>query len=280
MFVRLAFATQIFSEPDILIVDEALSVGDIRFQQKCYRAMDSLMKDKTVVLVTHDTAAVTRFCNRVIWINHGEKCFDGDVTEGLRQYKEYLINLSIEEKGGTDKSMAVNLVEEQKLDISDISTTIPPVSAGVSHVGNEKARITHCGLMDEKNQAIDVVEPGQVVDVATIIETDVTIQSPLYGITVKDRLGNDVIALNSETISAKLPEMQGRKYECHLKFRIPELNQGKYVMSVAIANGSQLDHVQLCWLEDIIVFQIPQRTYDVPGTLYLEQGDVKIYKVD
>ena len=72
MFVRLAFATQIFSDPDILIVDEALSVGDIRFQQKCYRAMDLLMENKTVVLVTHDTGAVTRFCKRVIWIRSEE----------------------------------------------------------------------------------------------------------------------------------------------------------------------------------------------------------------
>ncbi len=90
MFVRLAFATQIFSNPDVLIVDEALSVGDIRFQQKCYRAMDELMAEKTVLLVTHDTAAVTRFCQRVIWLNKGEIVYDGEVSEGLRKYKEYL----------------------------------------------------------------------------------------------------------------------------------------------------------------------------------------------
>ena len=141
MFVRLAFATQIFSDPDILIVDEALSVGDIRFQQKCYRAMDSLMEEKTVVLVTHDTAAVTRFCDRIIWINKGQVMYDGDVAEGLEKYQEFLINKAIEEKGEegyqVEQNKSISLLKGQKTDIPLIMEEIVPK-------GNGDAAVTRC----------------------------------------------------------------------------------------------------------------------------------------
>ena len=114
MFVRLAFATQIFSDPDILIVDEALSVGDIRFQQKCYRAMDELMAQKTVLLVTHDTAAVTRFCHRVIWLNKGKVVYDGEVAEGLRRYKEYLMKQAIADSDDSEYVSFGDTVETKK----------------------------------------------------------------------------------------------------------------------------------------------------------------------
>ena len=149
MFVRLAFATQIFSEPDILIVDEALSVGDIRFQQKCYRAMESLMKDKTVVLVTHDTAAVTRFCHRVIWINKGQKEYDGDVVEGLKKYQEFLINQAITEEDDAKSSVvSADLLCERKMENKFVIPTLPQ---NVKMMGNGKAVITNCGLFNEKN---------------------------------------------------------------------------------------------------------------------------------
>jgi ABC-type polysaccharide/polyol phosphate transport system ATPase subunit len=277
MFVRLAFATQIFSEPDILIVDEALSVGDIRFQQKCYRAMESLMKEKTVVLVTHDTAAVTRFCQRVIWINKGEKVYDGDAVEGLKQYQEFLINQSVEEeadKGVT--SEAGNVVEACT---ASTDSRLLPIPEGVKSMGNGNAEITHCSLLDEHGNIVDVVQPGQQVDIAARIVFHKTADSPLFGVTIKDRLGNNIIALNSETLNIKLTAASGER-EYHLKFVVPELNQGTYLVSVAIANGSQLEHVQYCWLDDVLVYKVPDRTYDVPGFLYLEHGQIDVYQND
>lgn len=275
MFVRLAFATQIFSEPDILIVDEALSVGDIRFQQKCYRAMDSLMKDKTVVLVTHDTAAVTRFCHRVIWINQGQKVFDGDVVEGLKKYQEYLIDQAIENENDAESAIpSEDAIDENKIEQEYV---IPSLPSGVKIMGNGKAIITNCGLFDENNHNVEVVQPGQIVDIASRVEFRECVGRPLYGITVRDRLGNNVIALNSETINVHLAEAEGIR-EYHLKFALPKLNKGEYVVSVAVANGTQLEHVQLCWIDDALVFRIPARECDVPGFIYIDEGQIEVYK--
>ena len=272
MFVRLAFATQIFSDPDILIVDEALSVGDIRFQQKCYRAMDELMARKTVLLVTHDTAAVTRFCHRVIWLNKGKVVYDGEVAEGLRRYKEYLMKQAIAD---SDDSEYVSFGDTVKTKKENKAMELPPVPAQITAKGNAKAVITHCALMNDNNETLDVVEPGASVSIVSRITFHEAVQRPLYGITLFDRLGNIMFSLNTEMIGVQLPPQNGQA-EYRLRFRMPELNHGEYTISVAVANGFQDDHVQLCWLDDVLAFRVMRREYDLPGFFYLWQGEVEV----
>lgn len=273
MFVRLAFATQIVSEPDILIVDEALSVGDIRFQQKCFRAMESIMKNKTVVLVTHDTAAVTRFCKRIVWINNGQVMYDGEVTEGLKQYQEYLINQAIAEKKGNDGYEEESV--EQKLKTTKYNREVPNVLETIKAKGNGKAQIFKFGLYDKNNMIIEKVEPNQYVKCIIHVNFLEIISRPILGLVIRDRLGNEVIGINTETINQILPRAK-EKIEYILEFKLPPLNKGEYTISVAIANGYQNDHIQLCWLDDVWIFRIADRKYDIPGMLYLDNGKIEI----
>lgn len=276
MFVRLAFATQIFSDPDILIVDEALSVGDIRFQQKCYRAMDSLMKNKTVVLVTHDTAAVTRFCERVIWLNHGEVVYDGEVAEGLKKYQDFLINRMNEEHGEHqeywDEEDSISH-SEQKVDLQ-----LPQINPSLVPKGTGKAEITHCALLDHEGSVTEFLEPKKGVSIVSRVRFHETIQRPLYGITVYDRLGNVMFSLNSEMLGIRLPKGEG-EVEYKLSFKLPRFNQGEYTISVAVAQGYQEDHEQLCWYDDALVFQVRKREHDLPGFFYLADGDITVTKL-
>lgn len=276
MFVRLAFATQIFSEPDILIVDEALSVGDIRFQQKCYRAMDSLMKNKTVVLVTHDTAAVTRFCERVIWISHGEVVYDGEVAEGLKRYQDFLIHQMNEEHGSGQEYYD----EEDGIAQSEKKSTmeLPPLKANLVSKGSGKAEITHCALLDDEGNITEFLEPKRGVGIVSRVLFHETIQRPLYGITVYDRLGNVMFSLNSEMLGLRLPKGEG-EVEYTLHFKLPRFNQGEYTISVAVAQGYQEDHEQLCWYDDALVFQVRKREHDLPGFFYLADGDITVTKL-
>lgn len=277
MFVRLAFATQIFSEPDILIVDEALSVGDIRFQQKCFRAMESIMKEKTVVLVTHDTAAVTRFCERVIWINKGQVMYDGEVAEGLKQYQAFLINQSIEENANekiyVDKSASIGK------SVNGVCVDLPDVNSEIVAEGTGEAEIIKCGLYDEKMNLLDVVEPKQVVNLISQVQFKKKVERPIYGLSCRDRLGNVLFEINSDMFGHQLPEEDG-KVQYQLKFQMPKLNKGTYTISVAVANGYQSAHVQLCWLNDVWVFKVADREFDLPGFLYINQGEVVIEDVD
>lgn len=279
MFVRLAFATQIFSDPDILIVDEALSVGDIRFQQKCFRAMDSLMRDKTVVLVTHDTAAVTRFCKRVIWINKGKIMFDGAADEGLKRYQEFLINKDIEERNkvGThdDETFAAGVTAAVA---SSSGLQVPDVPASIHRKGNGDADIYQCGLFNENDEPIDQIQPGQNVTCIIRVAFKKRIIHPIIGLAVRDRLGNEAIGINSQTLGVELPVAEGKE-EYRITFRMPEFNKGIYTISIAIADGYQLDHVQMCWLDDVLVYRIPDRKYDIPGMIYLEKGKIEAYRL-
>lgn len=278
MFVRLAFATQIFSEPDILIVDEALSVGDIRFQQKCFRAMESIMKDKTVVLVTHDTAAVTRFCRRVVWINKGKVMYDGEVAEGLKRYQEFLIQSAIEEKGAAsvlyeEEKEAVEAKEESQ------KISVPDVLEGIAAKGTKEAEIWKCGLFNRQGRLVEYAEPGEEVTLISYVKFQHKVLHPIYGFTIRDRLGNVVMEMNSEMMHQSLPKgEEDAVYQ--LKFQIPYLNQGKYTISVAVANGYQEDHIQLCWLDDVWVFKIADREFDLQGFLYINQGEIGITETE
>lgn len=276
MFVRLAFATQIFSDPDILIVDEALSVGDIRFQQKCYRAMDSLMKNKTVVLVTHDTAAVTRFCDRVIWLNHGEVVYDGEVAEGLRKYQEFLIHqMNEEHQDNRDyDDEGEGIVNSENKD----TVKLPLLKSGLVAKGNGKAEITHCALLDDNGNVTEFLEPKKQVCVISRVSFKETIQRPLYGITVYDRLGNVMFSLNSEMLGIRLPKGEG-VVDYNLQFKLPRLNQGDFTVSVAVAQGYQEDHEQLCWYDDALVFRVRKREHDLPGFFYISDGDISVTKI-
>ncbi len=274
MFVRLAFATQIYSDPDILIVDEALSVGDMRFQQKCYRAMEKLMKDKTVILVTHDPGAVLRFCKRVIWLEKGRLRFDGAPDQGLEQYRAYLIDKTIEESRqrgdfGFDESA------EDPDSVSDeegLRLRLLPINAAVKPKGTGEAAIDSCVFADARTgQPLEIVEPGQEVVFAAHARFLSRQNAPLIGLAIRDRLGTEIIGMNSCTLQKDLPVGQG-EFEYRFSFTIPQLNKGEYTITVAIANGVQEDHVQLCWLDDVWVFSIRPRQFDIPGLLYLQEG--------
>ena len=278
MFVRLAFATQIFSDPDILIVDEALSVGDIRFQQKCYRAMDLLMENKTVVLVTHDTGAVTRFCKRVIWINKGKVMYDGEVTEGLKQYQEFLINQAIEEKEHVGKNDYETEGSKKHVEKIDSDIMVPKVVSTVHYKGNGQARIYECGLYNEYDELIEIVEPKQMIKCIVRIEYEKEAMHPILGLAVRDRPGNEIIGINSETVGEELPAACG-KQEYIISFMMPELNKGEYTISIAIANGYQNDHIQMCWLDDALIFRVKERKFDIPGLIYIEEGSIKTFQI-
>jgi len=274
MFVRLAFA-----DPDILIVDEALSVGDIRFQQKCYRAMEALMKEKTVILVTHDTAAVSRFCKRVIWLEQGILMFDGKVDEALKNYQGFLVQKTIDEKKTNSNGIYIeNVLNTEHISRGEILVNLPSVNPNIKPKGNGDAVIFACGLFNnDYNASIDILEPGDVAFFVARVEFKRKIERPLFGITIRDRIGNILVDINSEMLNIPLP-IGEKTIEYRLKFKVPPLNKGIYTISVAVAEGEQEDHIQLCWLDDVWVFSIPNRSLDLPGLLYLDKGEIDIIK--
>ncbi|MBO4298209.1 MAG: ABC transporter ATP-binding protein [Clostridia bacterium] len=277
MFVRLAFATQIYSDPDILIVDEALSVGDLRFQQKCYRAMEKLMRDKTVILVTHDPGAVLRFCKRLVWLEKGRVRFDGGVDRGLKLYEDFLIAQSIEEREGRGY-FDFEETGAQALR-SDERPPILPLARDVHTKGSGEAAIEACELDHAATgRAAQIVEPGEDVVFRMRVRFDHYTAHPIFGLTIRDRLGNVAVGINTETLRCELPPGRGTM-EYDMRFTMPPLNHGQYTISPGLASGVQDDHIQLCWADDAFLFEIPKRLRDIPGMTYIDKGSVDSYQL-
>ena len=149
MYVRLAFSMNINIDPDILIVDEALSVGDVRFQQKCFRKIKEIKESgKTIIMCTHSMGAVNEFCNRAVWINKGEIIETGLPQLVTEKYQTYMANNKSGELSSVGKevidsrgiSASGNLRELKWQDMKDVQS-----------FGNRKAIISHAAIFDADN---------------------------------------------------------------------------------------------------------------------------------
>ena len=266
MFARLAFAVSINVDPDILIVDEALSVGDTRFQKKCYRKMEEFKKSKPIILVTHDIGVISKFCDRVVWIERGELRAIGDPLEIAKQYTAYVMQSQLtHDKISKDK----NTKEDNQLMI---------INGDVESYGDKKAIIIAMGLFQENEKnIIQTVLPNKLTKILIRVEYKEEISQPIVGFTIKDRLGNIVFQSNSEVLQQML-DSDETYADYVFEFEFPEFNIGQYTISPAIASGTQANHFQHNWIHDAYVFNVVNNNlYNLEGMLSL--SNIKFYKL-
>lgn len=174
MFARLAFACAINVDPDILIVDEVLSVGDMAFQLKCFKKFEEFKKKgKTILFVTHNISDIIRNCTRTIILKEGEKIFDGNVKEGVELYKKIIVG--IEETEETKKSENDTLIT----------------------YGNGKAQIIDYKILNSNNQEIKVFENDEEVTIRLKIKFNEDIKDPIFAVAIKDFKGLELISTNT-----------------------------------------------------------------------------------
>lgn len=269
MFVRLAFAVAINVDPEILIIDEALSVGDIRFQQKCFRKIEEFRKDKTVLFVSHDLTTLTRFCNRIIWFNDGAIVDDGDPETVLKQYQAYMLDSQISKYQVALTSACAHEFENE-LNIVDESLDV---------LGDNKAQIMGVGLFDLQNRKTSLVAPQQKVNLIIKVKFNSQLENPIVGFSIKDRLNNIIAQSNSYVLGNYLESSDSNLASFLFEFTIPSLNSGFYTISPAIASGSQDNHIQHNWIHDALIFQVMNKQkFELQGLLTLE--DVKFYHLN
>lgn len=268
MFVRLAFAVAINVDPEVLIIDEALSVGDIKFQQKCYRKIEEFKVDKTVLFVSHDLIAVNKFCDRTIWLNEGVIVEDGKPFEVSKKYQAFMLDSKltkfdeIDKEGNKDQG---EQLENNVLKLNDVSLDV---------LGDNQAQIIGVGLYDVvSNQRVAIVTKGQAVRVYIRVKYNASIVNPIYGFSIKDRLNNIVTQTNSYVLGEKLKTANiGDIKDVAFEFVIPNLSIGSYTISPALASGTQEDHVQHSWVHDALVFQVASmKGYHLPGFITLDE---------
>lgn len=259
MFVRLAFSVIANIDADILVIDEALAVGDAYFQQKCMRFLRKFQENGSIFFVSHDTGAMMSFCDRVIWLHHGAIRSQGDPKEVCEEYLAYLY----QKHTGVEPVTSAQLEEveteaevEQPADVSDIELRGMPGPANDRGFGDKAAEIFACSLTNERGQAVNAANGGELVELRIALRAFSDLQSVISGFVVKDRLGQYIFGNNTFAVTADNPlnMRSGDAAIARFRFHMPSLAPGTYSIAVAVASGTTKDHIQHHWLHEGLIF--------------------------
>ena len=201
MFVRLAFAVAINIDPEILIVDEALSVGDVFFQAKCYHKFEEFKKQgKTILFVTHDLSSVSKYCDRVILLNKGVKLDEGSPKEMVDLYKQLLVGQEpVKQKtdGGEDLAKAA---------VASISHEHFLPNPNTLEYGDKQAEIVDFAIKDDKGMFTNTIEKGSTFQILMKVRFNEQIQEPIMAYTFKNIRGTELTGTNTLFEKAEVPE--------------------------------------------------------------------------
>lgn len=291
MLVRLAFAVIAHVDADILVVDEALSVGDAFFVQKCMRFLRSFMKTGTILFVSHDTGAVVNLCNHAVWLERGKMMGQGhpkDISEAYleKQYDamHHLASAQTATKQLSDhptkgtaprptggqqedtmadtKNSSARAVRDIRADMINSSTLRNDIEVytfdeQAQSFGVGGAKVSRAKLTDNDGTPISWIVGGEPVRLHIECVAVDTLKSPIVGFTVRDRLGQTLFGDNTYITHrhANLARQPGERFLARFDFQMPVLSQGDYTLSLAVADGTQAEHTQHYWLHDAITFK-------------------------
>ena len=269
MYVRLAFAIAINLDPEILLVDESLAVGDVYFQQRCIRKLRQMREEgKTILLVSHDIAAVRNLCDSAIWLEQGRVKDRGAPDKVTSRYLAALTQRR-DPYAGEKASDATRLQPDAAGDAAvDLSVrTLPNVD---ERWGNGHARILGIRLLDPAGRELQTLFHGDLVTVRVSVRFDRRVERPLIGILMRNRLGEDISGSNTSVENLRLPPAEpGQIYTLDFRLRLPVLQPGHYYLTPAVANGTHRDSVMCDFVENALNLTLKQRE-TVYGYLKME----------
>ena len=296
MVVRLAFAVVAHVDADVLIVDEALSVGDAFFTQKCMRFLRRFMKDNTVLFVSHDVAAVNSLCNRAVLLEQGTIKALGNPKDITEQYLADMYE-SVQGKSEVPHESSSAVPErvsfllkagthdyrDMRQDIINTSTLRNDIEVfrfdeeGAAF-GKGGATIEQVLLEDEKGAPLNWIVGGERVTLQIFCMAHEKLTSPIIGFHLKDRLGQSLFGDNTYLSYADKPltVSAGQLFTAKFTFRMPVLEAGDYSFAVAVANGTQAEHVQHQWRHDAVMLT-STTTSCTGGIVGIPMLDIKMY---
>jgi lipopolysaccharide transport system ATP-binding protein len=268
MMVRLAFAVIAHVDADILVIDEALSVGDAFFTQKCMRYLRKFMEKGTVLFVSHDTGAVVNLCSHALWLHHGIAKLAGSPKEVSEEYLAAQYQ-AIQGDISAPISKSVTPPNSVPQDFHDmrrdfINTTslrndieVFKFSLDAANFGKGGATINLVQLLDQNDQPLLWVVGGERVQLMVHCKANTDLASPIVGFLVNDRLGQTLFGDNTFITYSQtsLSVASGQVFVARFEFRMPILPPGDYSITVAIAEGTQVDHIQHHWIHDALILK-------------------------
>lgn len=266
MSIRLAFAVAIHVEPEILIVDEALAVGDIYYRQRCMRKVHELRQQGiTVLFVSHDTSDVKAIGDRVMWLEGGRIRALGDPEPVIANYLAAMVEKDSAYQKHTHSAATFS---------PDVPRKAPEVVEHIPNVdrryGDGRAEILGIAVLNPQGQPIYTLEPDSqiVVRISVIAHQDVA--SPLVGFMLRNHMGIDFSGTNTAREGFNLPSMTaGDVFTVDFHTHLPQLYPSAFSFSPAVADGTLLAYSMCDWIDNAVALQMSVTDQPVYGYLHL-----------
>lgn len=270
MYSRLSFAIGVNINPDILIADEILSVGDMRFSQKCLRKMREFKeRGKTVIFVSHDIQSVNVFCDNALWIKDGSIFMHGESKYVTTNFQNYMLFDQLPPVTNND-SEEINCISFQEssegknvefnnvmpISTQEVTSDIGSLDnlRGIPSVGNKVADITHLTFTLKNNlQRISTIQGNEWVILKIKIEIKDQIRNPQVGWLMYNRLGMIALHTNNDICGKTLPVLkEGDSLSCEFHFKLPGLANGQYIFSIGLQDAEKMSHK----IDDVYEFTV------------------------
>ena len=279
MYIRLAFSMNININPEILIVDEALAVGDIRFQQKCFRKIREIKESgKTIVMCSHSLGAVKDFCTQALWIHNGSMMKYGDPVAVTETYQSFMSQQDAKtadsgQPGTADLHASLPRILEDAKYRNIRWSEVGKMSSG----GSRKAVITHAAIISAPAvENLMTLEGGEQVRVAMIVRAEQDMINPMAQLTLNGKFSAEILSLNNHHFQQPLKIRAGTAAIVIFRFKFPLLVNGNYAVSLSISDvidgNIQLFHS----IHEAMMIGVnnPDPRFDSSGQIVLEDAGV------
>ena len=255
MVMRLAFATSIYLNSDILLLDEIFAVGDAHFARKCIALLRSKIATSTVLIVSHDYNVITSLCNRAILLDHGEMVFSGSPRDVTERYLERCYGekqaVTVTPQSGVSPSDGDVRPASQKPDI-----VFSSFQSGSRSFGEGMAEICDFALLDENGNRITAVKGGECITLKISAVALKPLQHPAIGFAVRSPSGVILFGDVAEDHCEAIPLKAGGRFSAVFRFIMPLFPDGDYSVSASVSTGPLNDHKIQIWHHTAVNFAV------------------------
>lgn len=280
MFARLAFACAINVDPDILIVDEVLSVGDMAFQLKCFKKFEQFKNNgKTIIFVTHNINDVQTNCNRAIILENGKKTFDGTVKEGVNRYKKIIVGID-PDKDEAEKEVkkAENKEKSKKINNDECWKDKLNQNPNMIEYGTNQADVIDYGVFDKEGNLVNMFDNGDEITFKSKVAFFEDVKDPIFTMTIKDFAGKDIAGTNTNIEKVVTGEFKaGEVVVVEFVQKVP-VTPGKYTVSFSCTRYNLSGELEaLSRKYDALLVEI-MTSKNTVGMIRLD-SDIKVEKI-
>ena len=280
MFARLAFACAINVDPDILIVDEVLSVGDMALQLKCFKKFEQFKNNgKTIIFVTHNINDVQTNCNRAIILENGKKTFDGTVKEGVNRYKKIIVGID-PDKDDAEKEVkkAENKEKAKKINNDESWKDKLNQNPNMIEYGTNQADVIDYGVFDREGNLVNMFDNGDEITFKSKVAFFEDVKDPIFTMTIKDFAGKDIAGTNTNIEKVVTGEFKaGEVAVVEFVQKVP-VTPGKYTVSFSCTRYNLSGELEaLSRKYDALLVEI-MTSKNTVGMIRLD-SDIKVEKI-